>query len=55
MIALSGFVFSPDSDPGAEEEKGSRNADAGSVAVEPCHHYVNGGPAEVGATTGVQW
>ncbi len=28
---------------------------ASDVEFEQCHHYVNGGPSEVGATTGVQW
>ena len=30
-------------------------APAAAAELEQCHHYVNGGPAEVGATAGVQW
>ena len=30
-------------------------APAAAAEFEQCHHYVNGGPAEVGATAGVQW
>jgi hypothetical protein len=48
-------VGCPAANSSAQQSRSATLAAGADADFEQCHHYVNGGPSEVGATMGVQW